>query len=209
MRPSVLLNLILFTIVVILAIFLFFEMNKHDAGASKAAQNWQKVESLSDNFDKRVETWPAGHEQGGTTIDTSMANIYIQNYRATEQRYTPDTNRITQSVWVDAASLSSMMKTIIAHNGDGIRVYFSRYPALSAVPDPKRYDKGSYDNRLSFVIYTTKAADGNGATHDDVYYFKNAPVAKRGLGIISTAQAAPALSGASGYNYEGSSPPEK
>jgi hypothetical protein len=209
MKPSVLLNLILFTIAVVLAIFLFLEINKHDANTVMAARNWQKVESLSDNFDARAESWPKGHEDGGTTIDTSTARIYIQNYRITEQKCTPDTNNLTKSVWIDAASLSSMMKTIIANNGDGIRVYFSRYPSLNATPDSKRYDGGAYDNKLSFVIFTTKSIGDKGGLHQDVFYFKNnKPVAKSGLGIIGTAQAAPAQpSDASGYNYDQIVPP--
>jgi hypothetical protein len=106
------------------------------------------------------------------------------------------------------------MNTIVTKDGDGIRVHFTRYPALSAVPDPKRYDSGGYDNRLSFVMYATRATDSSGTKHEDIlldYPIHNPnPTAKRRLGIISTAQAAPMWFDAQyGVNYEQTTPPPK
>ena len=210
MKPSALLNLILFAVAVVLAYLLFREKSKTsnpDNATLMAAKNWQKIDSLNDRFDKRAEEWPNGHEQGGTTIDTSTARIYIQNYRTIEQRLTRDSSGYTKSVWIDAASLSSMMKTIVAHNGDGIRLYFSRYPYLKEMPDRKRYDNGAYDNRLSVIIFTTKAINDKRGLHQDVFFQNKVVVAKNRLGIISTANAASQQSGAAGYNYNGTIPP--
>ena len=209
MKPSALLNLILFAIAIVLAYLLFREKSRTinpDNTTLVAAKYWQKIDSLSDRFDKRAEEWPKEHEQGGTTIDTSTARIYIQNYRNTEQRLTRDSNGYTKSVWIDAASLSNMLKTIVAHNGDGIRVYFSRYPYLKEMPDRKRYDNGAYDNRLSVIIFTTKAISDKAGFHQDVF-FQNKTVARNGLGIISAANAASGQSGAAGYNYNDPTPP--
>lgn len=213
MKASSLLNLILFAVIVAL-LFLWYRDKAQLSDLRVASAKWLKVDSLESRFESRAATWPAQADEGGTIIDTAMAGIYIRNYQQSQPqlRVSRDSTEATHSVWIDAASLGSMMKTIVETSGDGIRVYFSKYPSIKAVPDPKRFDNGAWDNRNSIVIFTTKGA-GN-SVHQDVFYRSTAKTAASSrLNIFTSANAAPpAASNATlqgGYNYDGTCPPNK
>ncbi|MDR0792628.1 MAG: hypothetical protein LBE82_04930 [Chitinophagaceae bacterium] len=100
------------------------------------AQKWERVEDMEAQFESRAATWPARANEGGTTIDSAVAHTYIRNFVASEMA-TKKKGDFTESVWIDATSLSSMMHTIMENNGDGIRVYFSRYSKLYCARDKK------------------------------------------------------------------------
>lgn len=213
MKASSLLNLILFAVIVAL-LFLWYRDKAQLSDLKVASAKWLKVDSLENRFESRATTWPARAEEGGTVIDTAMAGIYIRNYQQSQPqlRTSRDSTESTHSVWIDAASLGSMIKTIVEANGDGIRVYFSKYPSIKAVPDPKRFDNGAWDNRNSIVIFTTRAAANS--AHEDVFYRSTLKTATSSrLDIFPSANAAPPAASASGlqggYNYDGTCPPNK
>lgn len=206
MKAASLLNLILIAIVIVLAV-LWYRDKSHMADLEIAAVKWQKIDSLNNRFNARAKSWPAQANQGGTTIDAATAVKYISNYQHTAMLAANTPANYSNSVWVDAASLSSMLEKIIEENGDGVRVYFSRYPVLKSVPDPKRTDGGALDNKNSIVIFTTQPGTGRLSTeHQDVLSGMAAPNVTKGLDKFESATTSTSTS-TTGYNYDGTCPP--
>lgn len=208
MKAASLLNLILIAIVIVLAV-LWYRDKSHMADLETAAVKWQKLDSLNNLFNARAKSWPAQADQGGTTIEVATAEKYINNYQSTAVVTASNTAGNSKSVWVDAASLSSMIERILEENGDGIRVYFSRYPDLKSFPDPKRTDGGALNNKNSIVIFTTQPGTGKLSTeHQDVLSGMAAPNASGTLKKVESATTSSSTStSTTGYNYDGTCPP--
>lgn len=206
MKASSLFSLILLAVAIVLAV-LWYRDHSRLTDLTLAAAKWQKIDSLENRFDERATTWPKQAAEGGTTINVAVAKRYIANYQRTALRMEDNATNLTNSIWVDAASLSSMMKTIIENNGDGIRVYYSRYPVLKTDPDPRRADGGALDNHNSIVIFTTKPAARSAALHEDVFYGTKPTATPPASGAPTVRSLSLTQSSGQAYNYNGTCPP--
>lgn len=96
----------------------------------------------------------------GSTISASTAQLLINTYK-TEEGWTPDK---TRAVWFSQMDLDTIQGLINNAGGDGIRIYFGKYPLdidIPGTPDP------AYKGKVTLVwIPTVAAADGS---HQDLF----------------------------------------
>ncbi|MDO6434234.1 hypothetical protein Q4E93_26730 [Flavitalea sp. BT771] len=126
---------------------------------------------------------------GGSRISTPVAQQLIGTYK-NEEGWPPDK---TRAVWFSLDSLVDMQTLINEHGGDGIRIYFGKYPQdvdIPGTPDP------AYKGKVTLVfIPTVTTADGS---HQDIF----PPVAPD----ATTASGQPAqnttLAGTDGSGYD-------
>ena len=97
---------------------------------------------------------------GGSPIPERFAQLLIDTYK-TEEGWTPDK---TRAVWFSLADLASIQSLINNAGGDGVRIYFGKYPLdvdIPGTPDP------AYKGRVTTVLIPTLAApDGS---HQDLF----------------------------------------
>ena len=122
---------------------------------------------------------------GGSRVPSSVAQQLIGTYK-TEEGWPPDK---TRAVWFSLASIIDIQTLISENNGDGIRIYFGKYPSdvdVAGTPDP------AYKGKVTLVfIPTVTASDGS---HQDLF----PPVANG---------TTPQDDGGDGYNHGGLCPP--
>ena len=121
----------------------------------------------------------------GSRISESVAQQLIGTYKA-EEGWTPDK---TRAVWFSSADIADIASLINESGGDGIRIYFGKYPATTDIPgtpDP------AYKGKVTLVFIPTVA--GEGGSHQDLF----PPVAGPG---------AAAADGGQGYNHGSLCPP--
>jgi len=97
---------------------------------------------------------------GGSRIPAPVAQQLIGTYKA-EEGWPPDK---TRAVWFSLASIMDIQTLIEENGGDGIRIYFGKYPSdvdIPGTPDPAYKGKVT----LVFIPTVTGAAD----SHDDIF----------------------------------------
>jgi len=129
---------------------------------------------------------------GGGRIPAPVAQQLIGTYKA-EEGWPPDK---TRAVWFSLDSIIDIQALIDEYGGDGIRIYFGKYPSdvdIPGTPDP------AYKGKVTLVFIPTAA--GKDGAHNDIF----PPVVD---GTSAAARiAAPADGGGSGYNHGGLCPP--
>ncbi|HEY8972129.1 MAG TPA: hypothetical protein VIM64_23660 [Puia sp.] len=122
---------------------------------------------------------------GGSRVPASVAQLLIGTYK-NEEGWPPDK---TRAVWFSLSSIIDIQALINENGGDGVRIYFGKYPAdvdVPGTPDP------AYKGKVTVVfIPTVTAADGS---HTDIF----PPIAPGG---------AVALDDGTGYNHGSLCPP--
>jgi len=122
---------------------------------------------------------------GGSRVPSSVAQLLIGTYK-NEEGWSPDK---TRAVWFSLASIIDIQTLINENGGDGIRIYFGKYPSdvdVPGTPDP------SYKGKVTVVfIPTVTAADGS---HTDIF-----PATAPGAAV--------APDDSSGYNHGSLCPP--
>lgn len=97
---------------------------------------------------------------GGSPIPENIAQQLINTYK-TEEGWTPDK---TRAVWFSLADLAGIEVLINDAGGDGVRIYFGKYPSdvdIPGTPDP------AYKGRVTLVFIPTLATpDGS---HQDLF----------------------------------------
>lgn len=128
---------------------------------------------------------------GGSRVPSSVAQLLIGTYK-NEEGWPPDK---TRAVWFSLSSIADIQALINENEGDGIRIYFGKYPSnvdVPGTPDP------SYKGKVTVVfIPTVTAADGS---HTDIF-----PATTPGTRAVKAA-VTPDDDGA-GYNHGGLCPP--
>ena len=97
---------------------------------------------------------------GGSRISPPVAQQLIDTYKA-EEGWPPDK---TRAVWFSLASIIDIQALIDENGGDGIRIYFGKYPSdvdIPGTPDP------AYKGKVTLVFIPTVA--GAGGSHDDIF----------------------------------------
>ena len=96
----------------------------------------------------------------GSRISESVAQQLIGTYKD-EEGWFPDK---TRAAWVSLPDIADITALINESGGDGVRIYFAKYPSVVDVPgtpDP------AYKGRVTIVFIPTLAApDG---THQDLF----------------------------------------
>jgi len=127
---------------------------------------------------------------GGSRITAAVAQQLIGTYK-NEEGWPPDK---TRAVWFSLDAITDIQALIQESSGDGIRIYFGKYPSdvdLPDTPDP------AYKGKVTLVfIPTVTGADGS---HNDVF----PPVAPDG----TVALEATLDDGGSGYDHGSLCPP--
>ena len=97
---------------------------------------------------------------GGSRTSAAVAQQLIGTYK-NEEGWPPDK---TRAVWFSLDSIVDIQSLIIEHGGDGIRIYFGKYPTdvdIAGTPDP------AYKGKVTLVfIPTVTTADGG---HQDIF----------------------------------------
>jgi hypothetical protein len=98
-----------------------------------------------------------------------LAQRYIKQFRDDASVINPlltqqGLQKLTNSIWMDGASLERIDSLIRNAGCTGIRIYFAEYPRLADYPDPARPDN-SLDRKFTLIIVTTKQ-DATGANVD-------------------------------------------
>ncbi len=97
---------------------------------------------------------------GGSPIPENIARQLINTYK-TEEGWTPDK---TRAVWFSLADLAGIVALVNETGGDGVRIYFGKYPSdvdIPGTPDP------AYKGRVTTVFIPTLATpDG---AHQDLF----------------------------------------
>ncbi|HWK02395.1 MAG TPA: hypothetical protein VNS58_02105 [Puia sp.] len=96
----------------------------------------------------------------GSPIPESIAQQLINTYM-TEEGWAPDK---TRAIWFSPADLANIQGLINAAGGDGVRIYFGKYPSdldIPGTPDP------AYKGKVTVVFIPTLAAP-NGS-HQDLF----------------------------------------
>lgn len=97
---------------------------------------------------------------GGSPIPESIAQQLINTYK-TEEGWAPDK---TRAVWFSLADLAGIQSLINEAGGDGVRIYFGKYPSdadIPGTPDP------AYKGMVTLVLIPTLASpDG---LHQDIF----------------------------------------
>jgi hypothetical protein len=128
---------------------------------------------------------------GGSRIPEPVAQLLIGTYK-NEEGWPPDK---TRAVWFSLSSIQDIKALIDENEGDGVRIYFGKYPSdvdVPGTPDP------SYKGKVTVVfIPTVTAADGS---HTDIF-----------PATVSATNAANAVAAAdddgNGYNHGSLCPP--
>jgi len=97
---------------------------------------------------------------GGSRISAPIAQQLIGTYKD-EEGWPPDK---TRAVWFSLASIVDIQALIDENDGDGIRVYFGKYPSdvdIEGTPDP------AYKGRVTLVFIPT--VTGTGGSHEDLF----------------------------------------
>jgi hypothetical protein len=97
---------------------------------------------------------------GGSRISEPVAQQLIGTYR-TEEGWPPDK---TRAVWLSLASIIDIQALIEENDGDGIRIYFGKYPSdtdIAGTPDP------AYKGKVTLVLIPT--ITGTTGSHDDIF----------------------------------------
>jgi hypothetical protein len=98
--------------------------------------------------------------QAGSRIPASTAQLLIGAYRD-EEGWTPGK---TRAIWFSSSDIDDIAALIAESNGDGVRIYFGKYPGDSSspvIPDPANA------GRVTTVFIPTLAtADGS---HQDLF----------------------------------------
>lgn len=125
---------------------------------------------------------------GGSRVPAGVAQLLIGTYK-NEEGWPPDK---TRAVWFSLSSIRDIQALIDEHEGDGVRIYFGKYPSdvdVPGTPDP------SYKGKVTVVFIPTVTADDG--SHTDIF---PATVSNTG------AATAPDDDG-NGYNHGGLCPP--
>ena len=131
---------------------------------------------------------------GGSRVPADVAQLLIGTYK-NEEGWPPDK---TRAIWFSLSSIMDIQAQINENGGDGVRIYFGKYPSnvdVPGTPDP------SYKGKVTVVfIPTVTAADGS---HTDIF---PATIPETSLAAAAQAAAAPDDDG-TGYNHGGLCPP--
>ena len=128
---------------------------------------------------------------GGSRISTAVAQQLIGTYK-NEEGWPPDR---TRAVWFSLDSIVDIQALITEHGGDGIRIYFGKYPQdvdVPGTPDP------AYKGKVTLVFIPT--VTGAGGSHDDIF-----PPTPPGASTVSAATATTLDDGA--YDHGSLCPP--
>jgi len=133
---------------------------------------------------------------GGSRISAATAQQLIGTYKA-EEGWPPDK---TRAVWFSLASIGDIQALISENGGDGVEIYFGKYPSdvdIPGTPDP------AYKGKVTLVFIPTLATPDGG--HQDLF----PPTAPNSSAAARTnAQSfAPADGGDQGFNHGGLCPP--
>ena len=161
---------------------------------SGPAKMWNKLNGIANKLDGKKEAQMAElaaknmTDMGKAFRDLAFAKRYVKEYqtgsgliRDSRAQYEP-----TRNVWVDSATVCHMVRYMLERNGDGVRLYFSKYPAFTQCYDPQREDPRTsatgpcdYDFMNSIVLSTTHwGIDARGDSgHVDMY--SRSPLAKK------------------------------
>lgn len=132
---------------------------------------------------------------GGGRIPAAVAQQLIGTYK-TEEGWPPDK---TRAVWFSLDSIVDMQALINEYSGDGIRIYFGKYPSdvdVPGTPDP------AYKGKVTLVFIPTIA--GEEGEHNDIF-----PPVVNGTAAASKNAVAVTLDdgGGTAYNHGGLCPP--
>jgi len=98
--------------------------------------------------------------QGGSRITAAVAQQLIGTYK-NEEGWPPDK---TRAVWFSLDAITDMQTLIGEYSGDGIRIYFGKYPSdtdIDGMPDP------AYNGKVTLVFIPT--VTGTDGSHNDVF----------------------------------------
>jgi hypothetical protein len=132
---------------------------------------------------------------GGGRIPTPVAQQLIGTYKA-EEGWPPDK---TRAVWFSLDSIIDIQALIDEYKGDGIRIYFGKYPSdtdIPGTPDP------AYKGMVTLVFIPTVA--GNDGEHNDIFppIANDTAAASRNATTVTLGDG-----GGTAYNHGGLCPP--
>ena len=123
---------------------------------------------------------------GGSRITAAVAQQLIGTYK-NEEGWPPDK---TRAVWFSLDAIEDMQTLIEESGGDGIRIYFGKYPSgvdIPGTPDP------ACKGKVTLVFIPT--ATGIDGSHDDIF----PPVASGAMAALDD--------GGTGYDHGALCPP--
>ena len=123
---------------------------------------------------------------GGSTITAAVAQQLIGTYK-NEEGWPPDK---TRAVWFSLDAIAGIQALIQGSNGDGVRIYFGKYPSvvdIPGTPDP------AYKGKVTLVFIPT--VTGPDGSHNDIF----PPVAPGTMGVLD--------GGGTGYDHGSLCPP--
>ncbi|HVW62629.1 MAG TPA: hypothetical protein VHC48_21410 [Puia sp.] len=123
---------------------------------------------------------------GGSRITAAVAQQLIGTYK-NEEGWPPGK---TRAVWFSLDAIEDMQTLIEESGGDGIRIYFGKYPSgvdIPGTPDP------AYKGKVTLVFIPT--ATGIDGSHDDIF----PPVAPDAMAALDD--------GGTGYDHGALCPP--
>jgi len=97
---------------------------------------------------------------GGSPITAPLAQQLIGTYK-NEEGWPPDK---TRAVWFSSDAITGIQTLIQEYSGDGVRIYFGKYPSdvdVPGTPDP------AFKGKVTLVFIPT--VTGAGGSHDDVF----------------------------------------
>lgn len=123
---------------------------------------------------------------GGSRITAAVAQQLIGTYK-NEEGWPPDK---TRAVWFSLDAIADIQTLIEGSSGDGIRIYFGKYPTdvdIPGTPDP------ACKGKVTLVFIPT--VTGTDGSHDDIF----PPVASGAMTALDD--------GDEGYNHGALCPP--
>jgi len=130
---------------------------------------------------------------GGSRTSAAVAQQLIGTYK-NEEGWPPDK---TRAVWFSLDSIADIQALINEYGGDGIRIYFGKYPQdtdVPGTPDP------AYKGKVTLVLIPT--VTGTNGSHDDIF-----PPTPSGAPAASAATAATLDDGGQAYDHGSLCPP--
>ncbi|MBN9379361.1 MAG: hypothetical protein J0H74_01265 [Chitinophagaceae bacterium] len=97
---------------------------------------------------------------GGSRITAAVAQQLIGTYK-NEEGWPPDK---TRAVWFSLDAIADIQALISASAGDGIRIYFGKYPSdvdIPGTPDP------AYKGKVTLIMIPT--VTGSDGSHNDIF----------------------------------------
>lgn len=97
---------------------------------------------------------------GGSRITAAVAQQLISTYK-NEEGWPPDK---TRAVWFSLDAIADIQALIEEASGDGIRIYFGKYPSgvdIPGTPDP------ACKGKVTLVFIPT--VTGTDGSHDDIF----------------------------------------